>query len=145
MDEKRDYLIDELSKEERLYLEKIVINVRNKYIRNNYDYINNPCLDIYNIENIESESVLEEVIENCEKEIKYANEFEKIVSNSNLYDVIKALSLKEKTVLFSLYKENKEISQIANDMKIARETVWRIKNRALDKIAKSIVGGNENV
>ena len=91
---------------------------------------------------IDDSSVLDVVIEKCEKEIKSAVEFEKMISNVKLYNAVKTLSFKEKMVLFSLYSQNKNVNQIAREMGIARETVWRLKNRTLDKLMKSILGGN---
>lgn len=48
-------------------------------------------------------------------------------------------------VLFLLYKENKRVNVVADEMEMSRETVWRIKNRVLNKIAKKFFGGAENV
>lgn len=143
--ERKNYLIEKLTKEENIYLKKIILNTRRLYIRDNYDFINNTNMDLSQIEDIEAESVLETVINKCEQEIKSAIEFEKIVSSNRIYSVIKALSLKEKIVLFSLYKENKEINQIALEMKLTRKTIWKIKSQALDKIMKCLIGGGENV
>lgn len=103
--------------------------------------MNNKYIDLYDCINLESESVLDVVINKCENEIKSAIEFEKMISNENLYNIIKTLSLKEKIVLFSLYKENKSINRTALEMKIERTTAWRIKSKALDKIAKGLLGG----
>lgn len=143
--ERKDYLVEELSKEEKSYLKSLIINVRKKYIRDNYESLNNKYIDLYDCINLESESVLDVVINKCENEIKSAIEFEKMISNENLYNIIKTLSLKEKIVLFSLYKEHKSINQTALEMKIERTTAWRIKSKALDKIAKGLLGGKQNV
>lgn len=141
----KNYLTNELTKEEKLYLKKIIVNTRRLYIRNNYDFINSINIESYDIEDIEAESLLDAVVNKCEKEIESAVEFEKVISDSKMYKAIKALSLKEKIVLFSLYKENKTINQVAFEMKIDRTTAWRIKGRALDKIMKYLIGGKENV
>lgn len=143
--ERKNYLLQELSKDEKGFLKTIIINERRSYIKENYNYINCKKIDLYKLINVEDESVLEIVLNRCEEEIKSAIEFEKVTSDDELYIAIKALSLKEKMVLFSLYKKNKELNQIAKEMKIDRITVWRIKNRALDKIMKSLLGGNRNV
>lgn len=143
--ERKNYLLEELTKEENTYLKTMVTNVRKKYMRDNYEYINNDNIDLYDCINFESESVLETVINKCEEEIKSAIEFEKIISNEKLYNIVKALSLEEKMVLFSLYKENKSINQIAIEMKVERTTIWRIKSKVLDKIMKKLLGGNQNV
>ena len=37
--ERKNYLQEELSKEEKSYLKKLIINVRKKYIKNNYEWI----------------------------------------------------------------------------------------------------------
>lgn len=140
--EKKDYLVEELSKEEKLYLQTVITNTKKRYIRDNYEQINHTSVDFYSCINASSESVLETVINKCVEEIKSAIEFEKIISNEKLYHIVKALSLREKIVLFSLYKENKSINQISKEMRMERTTVWRIKCNALNKIMKKLLGGN---
>ena len=39
MNDKRNYLVEKLTKEENAYLKKVVINERNKYIRDNFDFL----------------------------------------------------------------------------------------------------------
>ena len=143
--ERKNYLVELLSKEEKSYLKKIIINTRKKYIRDNYNYINNTHVQLYNCANFEAESVLDEVLNKCEKEIKSAMEFEKVMSDKKLYNVVKALSFEEKMVLFLLYKENKTMNQIALEMKKDRTSIWRIRNKALNKIVRSLIGGEKNV
>lgn len=143
--ERKNYLVEALSKEEKSYLRKIIINTRKKYIRDNYNYINNTNVQLYNCANVEAESVLDEVLNKCEKEIKSAMEFEKVMSDKKLYNVVKALSFEEKMVLFSLYKENKTMNQIALEMKKDRTSIWRIRNKALNKIMRRLIGGEKNV
>lgn len=142
---RKNYLYEELTNEEKKYLKILITNVRRKYIRDNYNYINNNNVDFYDCVKVEAQSVLEAVINKCEEEVKSAMEFEKIISDEKLYYSIKALSLNEKMVLFSLYKENKTVNQIAKEMKMDRTTIWRIKSKALDKIMKKMLGGNKNV
>ena len=143
--ERKNYLVEKLSEEEKSYLKRIIINERKRYIRDNYNYINNKNVNIYELTNVEADSVLEAVINRYEKEVESAVEFEKVFSNDKLYYGIKALSLKEKIVLFSLYKQNKTINQIALEMKTDRTTIWRIKNKTIDKLMKYLIGGKENV
>lgn len=45
--EKKNYLLEELSKEEKGFLKTIVNNRRKRYIRDNYNYLNNNCANIY--------------------------------------------------------------------------------------------------
>ena len=143
--ERKNYLVELLSKEEKSYLKKIIINTRKKYIRDNYNYINNTNVQLYNCANFEAESVLDEVLNKCEKEIKSAMEFEKVMSDKKLYNVVKALSFEEKMVLFLLYKENKTMSQIALEIKKDSTSIWRIRKKALNKIVRSLIGGEKNV
>lgn len=139
--ERKDYLVEKLSNEEKAYLKKIILSARKKYIRDNYDYVNSISMDLSSLESVEAESVLDAVVLKCEKEIKSAVEFENLISNNKMYEVIKALSLREKMMLFSLYKEDKPINQVADEMKISRITAWRIKSEALDKVMKAMLGG----
>lgn len=145
MSEKKNYLIKKITKEETAYLKSIIVNVRKRYIKDNYCYINNQFVSMEDVEEIEGESVLDIIINKCEDEIKSAIEFEKVISDSKLYCAIKALSLREKMVLFSLYKENKSINMIAMEMNLERTTIWRIKATALDKIMKYLIGGKRDV
>jgi DNA-directed RNA polymerase specialized sigma subunit len=139
--ERKNYLVEPLSKEEKSYLKKIIINTRKKYIRDNYNYINSTNVQLFSCADVEAESVLEEVLNKCEREIKSAMEFEKVMSSEKLYNVVKALSFEEKMVLFSLYKENKTTNQIAVEMKKDRTSIWRIRNKALNKIMRRLIGG----
>lgn len=142
---RKNYLIEKLSKEEKSYLKLVILNTRRKYIRDNYYEINITHINFDKLVDFETESVLDSIIKKCDNEVKSLVEFEKTISNVRLYIAIKALSLKEKMVLFCIYKENKTINQIASEMKVERTTIWRIKSRALDKIMKIVIGGGENV
>ena len=123
----------------------MVINTRKKYIRDNYNYINSTNVQLFSCADVEAEFVLEEVLNKCEREIKSAMEFEKVMSDKKLYNVVKALSFEEKMVLFSLYKGNKTIHQIALELKKDRTSIWRIRNKALNKIMRRLIGGEKNV
>lgn len=143
--ERKNFLKEELSKEEKLYLKKMILNARRRYIRDNYDHINHTNIDFYDCIGFEAESVLDTVIRKCEEDIKSAVEFEKILSNKELQNAFKVLSLNEKMVLFLLYKKTKSINEIALEMKMDRTTIWRLKNKAMYKILKKLLGGNKNV
>lgn len=90
---------------------------------------------------IEGESVLDVVLQKCQDEVDSALEFEKTLSNPNLYNIVKTLSLREKEVLFYLYKKQKTINEISKIMKIDRTTIWRIRNKAQKKIVEKLVKG----
>lgn len=90
-------------------------------------------------------SLFDAVLNKCVDELKSALEFERLFCDEKLYNIAKALSLKEKMVLFSLYKEKKSINQISTEMNLERTTIWRIKNKSQEKILKFLLGGKENV
>ena len=142
---RKNYLVEDYTKEEKSYLKLIILNTRRKYIRDNYNFINSIYLNLECIVDIEAEAELNSVLDKCGSEVKSAVEFEKIVSDDEIYNIVKVLSLKEKIVLFLLYKENKSINEIAKKMKLSRKRIWQIKNVILDKIMKKILGGEKNV
>ena len=142
---RKNYLQEELSKEEKSYLKKLILNVRRKYIKDNYEYLNSIDINWDTLEDVECSSLFDAVLNKCVDELKSALEFEKLFCDEKLYNIVKALSVKEKTVLFALYKEEKEVNQIANELNVERTTIWRIKNKAQEKIIKNLLGGNENV
>ncbi len=143
--ERKDYLQEELSKEEKSYLKKLILNVRRKYIKDNYEYLNSKDVNWDTFEDMECSSLFDTVLNKCVDELKSAIEFERLFCDEKLYNITKALSVKEKMVLFALYKERKSINQIANEMNVERTTIWRIKNKAQEKITKNLLGGNNNV
>jgi len=137
---KKDYLSEVLTNEEKAYLNVVIINEKRKYIRDNYKY-NEKMLNIEYAYDISDDSVLENIVSQCEEKIISAYEFEKIISDSKLYNIVKKLNSREKMLLFLLYKENKSINQISLEMKINRSTVFRMKNRVLDKIMRTFLEG----
>ena len=144
--ERKDYLVEELSKEEKLYLKRIVMTAKNKYFEKNYNYINNTSMFVDEIVFTGEESVLDAVLEKCQEEVKSAREFEKTLSNPSLYNIVKALSLREKEVLFYLYKKQKNINETAVIMGVDRKTIRNYRDEAHRKIAEKLInGGMQNV
>lgn len=139
--ERKDYLVEELSKEEKLYLKRIVMTAKNKYFERNYNYINNTSVFVDGIVSAGEESVLDAVLEKCQEEVKSAREFEKTLSNPSLYNIVKALSLREKEVLFYLYKKQKNISETAVIMGLDRKTIRKYRDEAHRKIAEKLING----
>ena len=137
---RKDYLVEKLSNEEKTYLKVLITNVRKKYIRDNYSYINNKNLGYAELEIEDSVSLFDTLLYKFERELKSATEFEKLISNEKLYNIIRALSLKEKMMLFYLYKENKDIYEVSKIMHISLATAYRIKNKVLDLIMKKFIG-----
>ena len=139
--ERKDYLVEELSKEEKLYLKRIVMTAKNKYFEKNYNYINNTSMFVDEIVSAGEESVLDAVLEKCQEEVKSAREFEKTLSNPSLYNIVKALSLREKKVLFYLYKKQKSINETAVIMGLDRKTIRKYRDEAHRKIAEKLING----
>ncbi len=139
--EKKNYLLKGLSNEEKVYLKRIVMTAKNKYIEKNYNYINKTNSIIIDVIPTSEESVLDVVLQRYQDEVVSAVEFEKTLSDPKLYKIVEALSLKEKEVLFYLYKKQKSINDISQIMNIDRTNVWRIKTKAEDKIAEKIIKG----
>ena len=137
--ERKDYLVEELSKEEKLYLKRIVMTAKNKYFEKNYNYINNTSMFVDEIVSAGEESVLDAVLEKCQEEVKSAREFEKTLSNPSLYNIVKALSLREKEVLFYLYKKQKSINETAVIMGLDRKTIRKYRDEAHRKIAEKLI------
>lgn len=144
--ERKDYLKEELSTKEKNYIYTIILNERYSFLRDNYAELTTSYTDVYdcNIEGDNESSVLDAVISKCELEITSAIEFQNVIGDKRLYNIVKALSLKEKMVLFYLLKENKTAQQTANLMNINKATVYRIKDKVIDKILKSLLGGASN-
>ncbi|MBR2588368.1 MAG: hypothetical protein IKD77_04070 [Bacilli bacterium] len=142
--ERKNYLEEDLTKEEKVYFEKAVISARKLYIRKNYKFLTTSTTEL--TENLldEGDSVLDIVIKKCLKEINSAIEFEKEFSNDKLYDFVKALSLDEKMMLFSLFKKNKSIRSYAKEKGLDKNTVKRRRDKLL-KVIKNIIGDEGNV
>lgn len=142
--ERKNYLEEDLTKEEIVYFEKAVISARKLYIRKNYKFLTTSTTEL--TENLldEGDSVLDIVIKKCLREINSAIEFEKEFSNDKLYDFVKALSLDEKMMLFSLFKKNKSIRSYAKEKGLDKNTVKRRRDKLL-KVIKNIIGDDGNV
>lgn len=138
--ERKDYLKQGLSKEEKIYLKTLIINVRNRYIRKNYKFINNMFVEYSEMKITDSKSLLDTILYKFERELKSASEFEKIIyNNDKLYKIVGALSEKEKTMLFYLYYEEKEIKEVSKIMNISLATAYRRKEQLLNKIIKRLL------
>ena len=143
---RKNYLVEKLSKEEKLYLKRIVMTAKNKYIQKNYNNINNTDIFMSDTIYMEEESVLDLVLQKCQDDIDSAIEFEKTISNPNLYNIVKALSLREKEVLFYLYKKQKSINETAQIINVDRKTIRKYRDKVQAKIIDKLVnGGNQNV
>lgn len=137
-----------LSKEEKTYLRRIVINTRNDYFRKNKYIIVED-----NIENVDEKFLIS--IENVEINFEIKSErdicafqIEKVFRDENMSNIVKTLTLREKLVLFSYYFEKKTDAAIGKAININGDTVRKIRVRALEKIRnkyKKMKGSNEDV
>ena len=142
---KKDYLKEKLSNEEKVYLKRIIMSARNKYINKNYLYING-IVELEESHAITSDYIIDNIMQDYVKEMKSATDIERTISNTLLYKYVKELSIKEKEVLFYIFWKNKKIKDVADIMNIHRITVERIRDRALTKIGyKMVEGGKRNV
>ncbi len=130
---RKDYTKVELTMYEKKYLECIVINTRNMYLRKNKELIDNPTV-LLNENIIMSEEDSFEKIEIEEKKNIKKEEFEKTFSNPILYKVIKALPTEERDVLFYLFQEKSNISKIAEKENKNRRTIRKYRDNAFQKI-----------
>lgn len=142
--ERKNYLVEELTKEEKAYFEKVVISAKNKYLKKNYDYLTLKKVELTEDIIDQSDTVLDIVIRKFEEDIDSAIEFEKEFSDPKLYKFIKALSDDEKMMLFSMFKKGKSIRRYAKEKGVDKNTIKRQKSRLLD-IIKKIIGDDENV
>ena len=142
------YTVYKLSKKEKSYLRQIVINTRNEYIKKNkYIFIESEIDDVdekllISIENVEINFEIKSDREIC------APEIEKVFKDKNMFNIVKALTLREKLVLFSYYFEKKTDAATGKALNINGDTARKIRIRAIEKIKKEyrkMKEGNENV
>ena len=136
---RKNYLKEELSKEEKVYLKRIIMTKRSDYIEKQCKDVNEQTVVLNEKIVADKESIIGDILEGCLKELESAINFEDTLSNPLLYKYVKKLSLKEKKILFFIFWQNKQINEIAEIMKINRKTVTRIKEKALKKIGEELI------
>lgn len=125
-----------LSNDEKSYLRKIAMYTRKDYLRKNkYIFIEDDIDEIdekflISIENVEINVEVKTDMEIC------APNIEKVFKDRKMNKIVKALTLREKLVLFSYYFENKTDAAIGKALNIKGDTARKIRNRALDKAKK---------
>lgn len=138
---RKDYLKESLSKEEKTYLRKMIRTARYNYVEKISKELNKKFVPIEDVVIESKESILNDVLENCVKELESAMNFEETLSNPMLYKYVKKLSVKEKKIIFYLFWQNKQINEVAEIMNINRKTVRENRDRALAKIGKDLIEG----
>ena len=125
-----------LSNDEKSYLRKIAMYTRKDYLRKNkYIFIEDDIDEIdekflISIENVEINVEVKADMEIC------APNIEKVFKDRKMNKIVKALTLREKLVLFSYYFENKTDAAIGKALNIKGDTARKIRIRALDKAKK---------
>ncbi len=129
--ERKDYLKEELSKEEKSILKVIIKNTRIDYFRKNKHILEEKELKE---ELLYSNDKMEKDLENkLDKEFQ-ADKFENIFSDKSLSKFAKALTYNEKLVLSLYYVENKSDEQIGKILFMTRSAVNKKRHRAIEKI-----------
>lgn len=137
--ERKNYLLEELSKEENMYLKKIVTTTRINYMKKNYDFINKTMQLNKNIID-ESSDVYDIVVSKLENEYNNVFKFDKMFFNYELYKIVNALSFEEKMVLFLLYSKNKNIREVAQILGVDKNTIINRKNKIFRLIKNNLEG-----
>ena len=142
--ERKNYITDDLTKEEKSYLVSIIKSTRNNYLKKNF--YNKRFIMVELKDNIPDEMSLDldVIINNAQIKNMSAGEFENVFLNAKLYKIVKALSLKEKMMLFSLFNEGKSIRYIAKEQKIDKNTVIR-KRKKFINLVKEVLEDEKNV
>lgn len=135
--ERKNYLVEELNSKEKLYLKKCIVSVRNRYYSNHYARLN--CFEELNSNIlVESKSALDSLWKKEESELMTLCDFENSIEDEIIRKKVKALPLRERTVFFYCYKDEEEINKIARKMKLHRNSIRKIRDRAINKIRKGI-------
>ena len=125
-----------LSNDEKSYLRKVAMYTRKDYLRKNkYIFIEDDIDEIdekflISIENVEINVEVKTDMEIC------APNIEKVFKDRKMNKIVKALTLREKLVLFSYYFENKTHATIGKTLNIKGDTARKIRIIALKKKKK---------
>lgn len=141
---RKNYLVEKLTKEEKLYLKRIVLTAKNKYIEKNYNYINSRNVSIDKIEISSGDSIVDEIMKMKEENMESEEKLHEVFSDSKLCKIIKALSLKEKKVLFYFLLKYKTIKEVSNSMNRHKRTITKIRDNTFDKIADQLNEGGKS-
>lgn len=135
-----------LNNREKAYLRGIVINTRNEYLKKEiYEKYEEIGIE-ENFEQISyDENCINDIIEQLSNENIVSFNIEKVFTNVKIMKIVRALTLREKLVLFSYYFENKTDKAIGTAIHISTEGARIIRKNALKKIKERYLGGNSNV
>ena len=124
-----------LNKKEQAVLKIIVKNARNDFFRNNkYIFVEETSEDkiIFSNKNI---------IADCDEEINYQIEItnlENIFEDKKIYNIVRALTYNEKSVLYFYYVKQKTEEEIAQIMFSTLEAIRSKRRRIIKKIRREV-------
>lgn len=124
-----------LNKKEQAVLKIIVKNARNDFFRNNKYIFIEESLD--NKITISNESTILNYEDNFEYKVEI-DELENIFEDEKIYDVIRALTYNEKSVLYFYYVKEKKDEEIAKIMFSTSEAIRSKRRRIINKIRKEV-------
>ena len=124
-----------LNNKEQAVLKIIVKNARNDFFRNNkYIFVEETSEDkiIFSNKNI---------IADCDEEINYQIEItnlENIFEDKKIYNIVRALTYNEKSVLYFYYVKQKTEEEIAQIMFSTSEAIRSKRRRIIKKIRREV-------
>lgn len=124
-----------LNKKEQAVLKIIVKNARNDFFRNNKYIFIEESLD--SKATVSNENNILDYEDNFEYKVEI-NELENIFEDEKIYDVIRALTYNEKSVLYFYYVKEKTDKEIAKIMFSTSEAIRSKRRRIINKIRKEV-------
>ncbi len=124
-----------LNKKEQAVLKIIVKNARNDFFRNNkYIFVE---------ETSEGKIIFsnKNIIADCDEEINYQIEItnlENIFEDKKIYNIVRALTYNEKSVLYFYYVKQKTEEEIAQIMFSTSEAIRSKRRRIIKKIRREV-------
>ena len=142
VDNKIDFamsLINLLNKNEKAVLKIIIKNARNDFFRiNKYIFVED-SLDGKEV--LFNESTLFEYEDDFEYNVEI-DKIENVFEDEKIYNIVRALTYNEKSVLYFYYVEDKSDKEIAKIMFSTAEAIRSKRRRIINKIRKEV---NKNV
>lgn len=128
----------ELNEKEEGIILGIILNTMNDFLKmNKYSKIKYVTLEKAEVINA-NEKVEDNVIKSYDDNLS-VSELGNLFENSKIKKIIdKALTNKQKSVLFLYYCKNKKDKEIGKLMNLKEDTVRKIRNRAIEKIGKMV-------
>lgn len=125
-----------LTEKEKGIILGIILNTRNDYLKKN-KYSKIKYVNLESVAIITANDRVEDDVERILDSIVSSPDLENLFTNIKIKRIIeKALTKKDKSVLFLYYCKNKTDKETANILKIKEDTVRKIRNRAIEKIRR---------